>query len=265
MALADARAHPALGSGAGTYHQAWVERRPTANEAQDAHSLYLEVLAELGPIGLLLLAGTLALPFVRGRGLALGAYAAFVVQAGVDWEWELPAVTLAGLLCGVAALRSSPSNTVLLGTKLRTAGVLATLVLAAFALVGLAGNRAISRAADALRAERRSPRQGGGALGAPLGALVSGALPDRVAGPRRRRRAAARGDPQGSARLEPLGRARRRRKRPRTTAGGRDGRPPEPARRDSAYRLTVTCTSRRVETPASASSPALRARTKNVM
>jgi hypothetical protein len=152
VALADARAHPALGSGAGTYHQAWVERRPTANEAQDAHSLYLETLAELGPIGLLLLAGTLALPFVRGRGLALGAYAAFVVQAGVDWEWELPAVTLAGLLCGVAALRSSPSNTVSPGTKLRAAGVAAALGLAAFALIGLAGNRAIARAAEALRA-----------------------------------------------------------------------------------------------------------------
>ncbi len=152
VALAEAGAHPALGSGAGTYHEVWIERRPTANEAHDAHSLYLETLAELGPIGLLLVAGTLALPFARGRGVALGAYAAFVVQAGVDWEWELPAVTLAGLLCGVAALRSVPSDNLSLGTRQRAAGVVAAVALAVFALVGLAGNRAVERAADALRA-----------------------------------------------------------------------------------------------------------------
>jgi len=167
VALADAGAHPVLGSGAGTYHQAWIERRPTPHEAHDAHSLYLETLAELGPLGLLLVAGTLALPFLRGRGAALGAYAAFVVQAGVDWEWELPAVTLAGLLCGVAALKVVPSNRLLLGTKSRTVALVGALGLAAFALVGLAGNRAIDRAADALRrgdtasasAEARSARR----------------------------------------------------------------------------------------------------------
>jgi hypothetical protein len=153
VALADAAAHPALGSGAGTFHQVWVERRPTPNEAFDAHSLYLETLAELGPLGLLLVAGTLALPFVRGRGPALGAYAAFVVQAGIDWEWELPAVTLAGLLCGVAALRMVPRDAVLQGTRSRAVGLAAALGLAVFAAVGLAGNRAI--AADDVAAGKR--------------------------------------------------------------------------------------------------------------
>jgi hypothetical protein len=174
VALADARAHPTLGSGAGTYHQVWIERRPTPHATQDAHSLYLETLAELGPLGLLLVAGTLALPFVRGRGLALGAYAAFVVQAGIDWEWELPAVTLAGLFCGVAALRSSPScnlslardasderpeppsDKLQLGARSRAAGVATVCVLAVLAAVGLAGNAAISRG-DAAAARRWAP------------------------------------------------------------------------------------------------------------
>jgi hypothetical protein len=156
VALADAKAHPALGSGAGTYHQVWVERRPTPHEAQDAHSLYLETLAELGPLGLLLVAGTLALPFLRGRGLALGAYAAFVVQAGVDWEWELPAVTLAGLLCGVAALRNAPAARRELPGRARTVGVAAAVGLAAFAVVGLAGNRALANG-DVRAAERWAP------------------------------------------------------------------------------------------------------------
>jgi hypothetical protein len=244
VALADAGAHPALGSGAGTFHQAWIERRPTPHEAQDAHSLYLETLAELGPFGLLLVAGTLALPFavaVAGaRGAALGAYAAFVVQAGVDWEWELPAVTLAGLLCGVAALRNGnrsrtrdspvPSNSLLLGTKMRAAGLAGIVGLAAFALVGLAGNRGLDRAADALRrgdtaaaaAEARSAHRfapwsaepfriesqaRGGDAGLLREALARdphdwslwAALADATAGPERRRAA------EMAARLNPLG------------------------------------------------------------
>jgi hypothetical protein len=156
VALADAGAHPALGSGAGTFHQVWVERRPTPNEAFDAHSLYLETLAELGPLGLLLVAGTLALPFVRGRGTALGAYAAFVVQAGIDWEWELPAVTLAGLLCGVAALRSDLVTSKSQGRRDRALGLAAALALAVFAAVGLAGNRAIA-SGDVAAGKRWAP------------------------------------------------------------------------------------------------------------
>jgi hypothetical protein len=216
VAIADARAHPALGSGAGTYHQVWVERRPAPNEAQDAHSLYLETLAELGPLGLALVAGTLALPFLRGRGLVLGAYAAFVVQAGVDWEWELPAVTLAGLLCAVAAVRNRPGDRLSLGTGSRAAGVAGAVVLAAFAAVGLAGNAAITRG-DAAAARRWAPwsaepyriesRARGGDPALLRQALAKephdwslwAALADATTGPERRRAAAT------AARLNPLG------------------------------------------------------------
>jgi O-antigen ligase len=106
--------HPWLGSGAGTFVHFW-ERSGIPSGVRDAHSLYLETLAELGPFGLLLLVAALALPLVaavRARrrpfvGVALGAYAAFVVHAGLDWDWEMPVVTLAGLICAVAILAAA--------------------------------------------------------------------------------------------------------------------------------------------------------------
>jgi hypothetical protein len=75
---------------------------------RDAHSLYLETLAELGLLGLALLGLALAPPLLaafRGASAAAaGGYVAFLVHAGLDWDWELPAVTLAGLLCGAALI-----------------------------------------------------------------------------------------------------------------------------------------------------------------
>ena len=109
VAWSDATAHPVLGSGAGTFEEVWALHRPVGLKVRDAHNLYIETLAELGPPGLLLLAGVLALPFIglarrRELSLAAGAYAAFVLHAAVDWDWEIPAVTLAALLCGAALL-----------------------------------------------------------------------------------------------------------------------------------------------------------------
>ena len=60
----------------------------------------------------------LAVPLLalRRRGdpllAAAGAgFVAFVVHAGVDWDWELPSVTLAGLACGAALLAGSRRET----------------------------------------------------------------------------------------------------------------------------------------------------------
>src|SRR6185312_8451535 len=57
-------AHPVLGSGAGTFGRYWLTsgRVPELGGALDAHSLYLETLAELGPIGLGLVAAFLVYP-----------------------------------------------------------------------------------------------------------------------------------------------------------------------------------------------------------
>ncbi|MGH3103341.1 MAG: hypothetical protein ACRDN6_04505, partial [Gaiellaceae bacterium] len=75
-------------------------------------SVYLQSLAELGPLGLLLVVTALGLPLVRLRRrwddplvpAATAAYVAFVLHAGIDWDWEMPAVGLAGIFCGAALL-----------------------------------------------------------------------------------------------------------------------------------------------------------------
>ena len=111
-ALAEAGDHPLLGSGAGSFYLAWREHRTVAAEVRDAHSLYVEVLSELGPIGLALIAVIVGVPLaaaVRRRGdpVAAAAAAGFVVfalHAGVDWDWEMPVVTLVALGCGGTVL-----------------------------------------------------------------------------------------------------------------------------------------------------------------
>ena len=105
--------HVAGGSGAGTFALAWARSGliETRGGALDAHSLYLETLAELGAVGLVLLFAFLALPLARlarlssgNAPVAAGAYVVFLVHAGLDWDWEMPAVVVAGLCCGAAAL-----------------------------------------------------------------------------------------------------------------------------------------------------------------
>jgi hypothetical protein len=115
----------------------------------------LETLAELGPVGLGVLIVTLGLPLaaaVRARRRALtavaaGAYIAFLAHAAVDWDWQMPAVTLAALFTGaaliVAARRAATGSFETRGRLLALAGMLA---LAALAFVGLRGNQAIAAA-----------------------------------------------------------------------------------------------------------------------
>jgi O-Antigen ligase len=111
-AVDDFRAHPLIGAGAGTFERYWNRHRTQPVAVRDAHSLYLETLAELGPPGFALVVAALALPLVIGIRrrrtpwvpFVLGAYVAYLVHTGIDWDWELPAVTLAGLFAGVALL-----------------------------------------------------------------------------------------------------------------------------------------------------------------
>jgi O-Antigen ligase len=155
--------HSLLGSGAGSYERFWLRDRPDGGVVRDAHSLYLETLAELGPVGLALLVGTLAVPLVvavraRRRALvpaAAGAYAAYLVHAGVDWDWELPAVTVAALLCaaGILVAARGPSA-YRISARGRAALLAGTALLGAFAFVGLMGNQAVAASKNAEEAER---------------------------------------------------------------------------------------------------------------
>jgi hypothetical protein len=139
-------AHPVLGSGAGTFGFYWVRHGDPLKYggALDAHSLYLETLAELGPIGLLLLTGLLLVPLrgvIARRSapyvpVAVAAYAAFLVHAGLDWDWEMPAVVVAGLCCGAAAAASNLGPQRPLGRAARAAVLAAALVLGGCAIAG---------------------------------------------------------------------------------------------------------------------------------
>jgi O-Antigen ligase/TPR repeat len=149
---------PLVGGGAGSFEQYWRAHRPTDLEVRDAHSLYLETLAELGIVGLVLLATVLAVPFLALRhrrtplvSLALAAYTAFLVHAGLDWDWEVPAVTLAGLACGAAALIAARDDAIAadVSSPARYAGVGLLAVVGLFAAVTLVGNRALDTGAAA--------------------------------------------------------------------------------------------------------------------
>lgn len=106
--------HPLGGAGAGTYEQRWFRDRPQPQQVRDAHSLYLETLSELGIVGLLLLVtvgGAAVAAAVLSRGQPwippiAGAFVAFAVHAGADWDWEIAALTLSALVL-VAALVGS--------------------------------------------------------------------------------------------------------------------------------------------------------------
>jgi hypothetical protein len=107
---------PLKGVGSGGFGTEWLERRNIDEVVHDAHSLYLETLAELGIVGLFLLAlvfgGVAACARAAYRAdpaLAAGpiaALTAFALHAGIDWDWELPALTLVAItLAGVLVSR----------------------------------------------------------------------------------------------------------------------------------------------------------------
>ncbi len=149
IAWQDVETNPLLGSGAGTFGDFLLHHPSTPYYAHDAHSLYLETLAELGPLGLALLVVGLGVPLVALRGrqdplvaAAGGVYVAFLVHAGVDWDWEFAAVGLMGLLCAAAVLVGTrPEESPEISTRRRNALLIAVLVLAVlvFARLEMAG------------------------------------------------------------------------------------------------------------------------------
>ena len=101
--------HPVAGSGAGTFAQVYRAQRPQGPVTRNAHSLYLETLDELGVVGLVLLLATLAVPAVAGvmcgraAAPAVAGYTVFLLHAGIDWDWTMPAVTVAALALAASA------------------------------------------------------------------------------------------------------------------------------------------------------------------
>jgi hypothetical protein len=109
--------HPARGVGAGGFRVVWRMERQVAANATEVHSLLLEMATELGVPGLVFLglflggvasAGRQA--HRRGAPLAAGASAActvWLLHAAIDWDWQLPAVTLPALVLAAGLLAGS--------------------------------------------------------------------------------------------------------------------------------------------------------------
>jgi hypothetical protein len=155
---------PWQGIGAGTF-EFWWNQDEGEEFMRDAHSLYLESLAELGIPGLALvviLLGGLGAIALRARprltstweyGAHAGLGAAFVVylvQTGVDWLWESTAITLLGLL--VAAVAAAPRTRPLPAPRaLVRAGIAVVAVIACLLqLPGLVSTSLVRDSQDAI-------------------------------------------------------------------------------------------------------------------
>jgi hypothetical protein len=154
----ESKAHPVLGGGAGSYESWWLAHRKSTQQVRDAHSLYLQTLAETGAIGLALLALALVVPIavafrVRRRPLvpfALGAYAAYLVHAAGDWDWQLPGVTLPAVLVGAALVVSARGDESVPARGLfRPVAAVAASVAVVVAFLMVLGNVPLTRASSA--------------------------------------------------------------------------------------------------------------------
>jgi hypothetical protein len=122
---------PLRGIGAGGWAVDWLRYRHVNDFAQDAHSLPLQTLAELGIVGAALLlaffagVGLSAADAYRAApGLAAGPIAGFVAytaHAPLDWDWQMPAVTLVAMVLAGALVALARSPTVQSSSAIRGA------------------------------------------------------------------------------------------------------------------------------------------------
>jgi O-antigen ligase len=135
------REEPLRGDGAGTYETQWDRLRTVNFDVVDGHSLYLEVMGELGVVGLALVLvalGTILFGFARlVRGDERGPPAALLaagliwaLHAGIDWDWELTA-TGAWLFAAGGLLLAAPAG----AARVAAPGRVARIVLAIGCLV----------------------------------------------------------------------------------------------------------------------------------
>ncbi|HLH67256.1 MAG TPA: O-antigen ligase family protein [Solirubrobacteraceae bacterium] len=122
VALEAFASQPLRGVGAGGWAVWWLRHRTVNEGAQDAHSLELQTLAELGLVGAALLAALIAATAAAARralraapAAAAGPIAALVVyiaHSPLDWDWQMPAVTLVAVAAAglVLALADAPQD-----------------------------------------------------------------------------------------------------------------------------------------------------------
>jgi hypothetical protein len=103
-ALHEGERRPVAGGGAGSW------RRLAGDAAAlpaNPHSLELQTFAELGIVGVLALLAFLVVVLRRPRHpAAWAAFAAWALVSAIDWDWQLPAVTGAAVVCAGALTRT---------------------------------------------------------------------------------------------------------------------------------------------------------------
>lgn len=145
---------PFVGHGAGTYGRLWLMKRHDTLNVQDAHSLYLETMTELGLVGLMFLLAVLAVPlYAAGRARAVAyvpaltaTFIAIAAHAGIDWDWEMPVVTVTLVACGAALVAAARGEPAPLRRGKRVGGLFVVLFLVGSGLVFLIGNRDLDAA-----------------------------------------------------------------------------------------------------------------------
>ena len=157
---------PLQGVGPGTFEFWWAANGTESELVRDAHSLYLEQLAELGILGLagaaLAAGGLLWLTLAPVRTgdrspLAIALPAAGVVLVaylGIDWVWESNAVMTLGIICAVCGGASTARSVTRSSSRPGTVAILALagvgLGLAAVQVPGLTSGGRIERSNVAL-------------------------------------------------------------------------------------------------------------------
>ena len=114
---------PLAGLGAGGFRVFWLQEREIGEAVKDTHSLPIEVAAELGLAGLVALAVAArrrgprgARRAARAPAAAAGPAAALVawfLHACIDWDWQMPAVTLPAIVLAgtlIALGETSPAS-----------------------------------------------------------------------------------------------------------------------------------------------------------
>lgn len=113
-AVSEFRAHPLNGGGAGSWQAWWLQHNSLKAASEFAHSLYLESLAELGIVGLLLIAAAVLSSVVGAVRSALALAStevaaaaacgiAFFFAGAYDWVWQLAGIAVVGVgMLGVA-------------------------------------------------------------------------------------------------------------------------------------------------------------------
>ncbi len=170
IALLDFRDHPILGDGGGGYRYTYLrERHADAPPAvNDAHSVELENLSELGIVGLVLFAGAVGggaagAVLARRRGadaawlsaIALTAGTYWLVHSSLDWFWPYPGLTapvfaLLGAACApaLAVAGSRPAR-----GRARMVAAAAAIVLAASTVPPFLSQRYVDDAYEVWRSD----------------------------------------------------------------------------------------------------------------